>query len=166
MQFDSFGQNNMPFSRNQAGGPGGYELTYNPSVNKLFWYNSSFSKQESWSPQTNTWYHLAVVRSQGLLHFYANGIELGTGSVNTSNIVGDHPLYIGADKNANWGMNGKLDEFRISKIARWTSNFTPPVTAYPSDTSTNLLLHFDNQVKEALSAFSPKPSGKFGGECA
>jgi hypothetical protein len=39
---------------------------------------------------------------------------------------------------------GWLDELRISKgVARWTSNFTPPTSAYTGDSGTVLLLHMD-----------------------
>ncbi len=39
---------------------------------------------------------------------------------------------------------GWLDEVRISNVARWTTNFTPPTTPYRRDNNTLLLLHFDD----------------------
>ena len=39
---------------------------------------------------------------------------------------------------------GWLDEVRISNVARWTTNFTPPTTPYRRDNDTVLLLHFND----------------------
>ena len=37
-----------------------------------------------------------------------------------------------------------LDEVRVSSVARWTSNFTPPTLRYSTDGSTSILWHFDD----------------------
>jgi hypothetical protein len=48
-------------------------------------------------------------------------------------------------------VDGYVDEFRVSKgIARWTSNFTSPTTAYTPDVYTKLLLHFDEASGAAI----------------
>jgi len=84
----------------------------------------------SWSPSTNTWYHIALTKdSSGVYKFYVNGTSIGSATDTTplNNFAGT--LRIG-DANGNY-MNGWIDELRISKgIARWTSNFTPPTAAY------------------------------------
>lgn len=39
-------------------------------------------------------------------------------------------LMIGKYRDYGLYLNGMIDEFRISNIARWTSNFTPPARPY------------------------------------
>ena len=82
----------------------------------------------------NTWYHIAVVRASGTCKIYIDGVNDDTV---TSNDASNWPnvstnLSIGIAYNSFFeGLSGWLDEVRISKgIARWTSNFTPPTSAY------------------------------------
>lgn len=79
----------------------------------------------------NTWHHIAVVRSSGIISLYVDGVIHGPFSCSDS-IVSSSNLYIGSDQsNSNW-FSGNLGEIRISKgIARWTTNsFTPPISPY------------------------------------
>lgn len=83
---------------------------------------------------TGTWYHVAIVRNSATLTCYLNGTaeattyNISTYSVNSSQA----PLLIGnaGYSYATEGFNGWIDEFRISKVARWTSDFTPPIAEY------------------------------------
>jgi len=84
----------------------------------------------------NTWTHRAVVRSGSNLLFFKNGTLEYTYDVG-SNVVGyssSRPWGIG-----NWASDlmttgypyiGYLDEFRVSDVARWTTNFTPSAEPY------------------------------------
>ncbi len=101
-----------------------------------------------WKPSVDTWYHLAVVRSEMGWYCFIDGesktltYAYDTESIPFENLSG--PLYIGL----NWYqsfLNGNLDELRISKdIARWTSDFTPATEEYTviSELSSLLLLGF------------------------
>ena len=92
----------------------------------------------SWSPSTNTWYHLAVVRGWGgNANDYAitvNGTSIATGTDDSTFpdyaslfVVGNGGSFTGYDQY----LHGWIDEFRVSKgIARWTANFAPPRMAY------------------------------------
>ena len=99
---------------------------------QLRWYYS-------WSPSVNTWYHVAIVRTGATtVNVYIDGTggattvyyDLG-GNLNDISAA----LHIGdASASYSYGVNGWIDEFRISKgIAKWTSNFTPPTSAYASE---------------------------------
>ena len=83
---------------------------------------------------TGTWYHLAWVRSSATITFFIDGISAGTGTIGQLNAWrggSTDKLLIGTwHANDSNNLDGKLDEFRISKNARWTSNFTPPSVAY------------------------------------
>ena len=76
------------------------------------------------------WVHLAIVRSQSRYwKVYVNGVYA---SGFTSTMVSGYysSLMIGKYRDYGLYLNGMIDEFRISNIARWTSNFTPPARPY------------------------------------
>ena len=71
------------------------------------------------------WVHLALVRYQNVIKLYSNGSVIGeTGTITstpTSNQVVSSILPFSGSK---------VDEFRFSNYAVWTSNFTPPTAPY------------------------------------
>jgi hypothetical protein len=83
---------------------------------------------------TNTWYHIALVRSGSSWYLFQAGTQCGATQTDADaipDIAGG--AAIGADVRGAGGyyINGWLDEFRVSKgVARWTSNFTPPAAPY------------------------------------
>ena len=80
----------------------------------------------------SNWHHLAVVRNSLSLKLYIDGINDGIRDV-TGVTLYDSPdkFAIGrqGEYNANY-FDGWVDEFRWSKIARWSTTFTPPLQAY------------------------------------
>jgi hypothetical protein len=77
---------------------------------------------------TNTWYHIALVRSGSVFTTYIDGVANGTAS-SASSISNNtsYPLRLGARGNADQPLDGYIDDLRITKgVARYTSNFTPP----------------------------------------
>jgi len=95
---------------------------------------------------TGTWYHVAVVRNGNDFMIFQDGTQCGT-TVTDSDLIPNlaAALEIGAYASGfSDGLNGWLDEFRVSKgVARWTSDFTPPTARYVRDSYTKLLLHMD-----------------------
>lgn len=83
------------------------------------------------SVTAGSWVHWAFVRKDGTLKAYRNGIlfastnmsgtlsHLGNKAVVGDYRQGDHSYF-----------KGYMDEFRISDVARWTSDFTPPMEPY------------------------------------
>lgn len=102
---------------------------------------------------TNTWHHVAIVRHSGTLNGAIDGV-FGTGVSNSTSISSTYPLTIGDDLGDNGPWTGWLKEVRISNVARWTSNFTPPASEYTPDIYTALLLHMD-------SGFTDSAGGSF-----
>jgi hypothetical protein len=91
----------------------------------------------------NTWSHVALSRSGNNTRLFLNGVQQGVTYSDTRNYIAT-PVTIGARFNNIQNFNGYIDELRISKgVARYTSNFAPPVAAFTSDSSTVLLLHFN-----------------------
>lgn len=73
----------------------------------------------------NTWHHLAVVRKNGVIDLYFNGVK-GTSYSSSLNMV-DGNIYIGANSSGGDAYIGYIDELRITKdIARYSVDFTPP----------------------------------------
>jgi len=94
----------------------------------LFNINGSIITQgNSASWNVDQWYHIAAVRSGTTVTLYRNGISVASGVLATA-ISFNAILDIGSAGGLA-GIHGYIDEYRISNVARWTSNFTPP--SYP-----------------------------------
>jgi hypothetical protein len=110
----------------------------------------------------NTWYHIAVVRlTSGQMRIFVNGnldrqyngpagnVSYRVGRGITDNQWYNEPfLVIGAEKhdydpNTYLSFRGWVDEVRISNVARYASNFTPPSAPFTPDANTVGLYHFD-----------------------
>lgn len=82
---------------------------------------------------TNTaWNHVAFVRNGGTVTLYLNGAVQTSAAVSGSvpDIALDWQIGNRGDGSTN-NYLGMIDEFRFSVgIARWTTTFTPPTTAY------------------------------------
>ncbi|NBP02308.1 MAG: LamG domain-containing protein [Proteobacteria bacterium] len=82
----------------------------------------------------NTWTHLAYVvtnlgyRTTGYT-WYVNGANVSAGVSNVEYLFTTQPIYIsyaGTDSPASFGyFHGYIDDLRVTKQARYTSNFTP-----------------------------------------
>ncbi len=109
-------------------------VLFTPDLNTIILYtrdgNSSWTLGSSLV--VNTWYHIAIVRSGSTITGYLNGTSIGTRTDGNELNVDQDALYIGNNSGGSSSFDGWIDEFRISKgVARWTSNFTPPTSAYP-----------------------------------
>lgn len=92
------------------------------------------------------WHHIAVIRNGNAFKIFVDGTvgavtDTISGSQNFDvNMVVEIANRFGGGETA----LGWIDELRVSKgIARWTSNFTPPVAEYATDGNTVLLLHMN-----------------------
>ena len=91
----------------------------------------------------NTKTHFAVSYDGSKIYFFADGSLVQSWTVTLSAV--NYYLAVGADPNGIGGClsaNSTVDEFRISKICRYTENFTP-ATRFTNDADTLSLLHFD-----------------------
>lgn len=92
-----------------------------------------------WTPDTDTWYHIAIVRASGELLFFVDGVQMGLPIADANTyFVGVEPLSIcGQVSGTNTvdtttTLDGWVDEFRQTVgFARYTSNFAPPTDKFP-----------------------------------
>lgn len=75
------------------------------------------------------WYHLAVVKSSNKVYFFVNGQLKSTQDNVQSYSMLNGECDIGSQGSAYY-FSGYIDELRISNVARWTSDFSVPTTAY------------------------------------
>ena len=95
------------------------------------------SSQSMGAAVTNQWVHRAMVRNGSSLLLFANG-ELKT------TITGVSSIYVPANTirmshcwTPSVSMTGRIDEFRLSSVARWTTSFTLPNAPYVNEIYTS-----------------------------
>lgn len=91
------------------------------------------------------WEHCAIVYNKTTLlcTIYINGIDVAddTGLNAASSANPEYPMYIGRKVNPTGQyFDGYMDEVRISKIERYTENFTPPTEPFPNAVDPSPLL--------------------------
>lgn len=90
-----------------------------------------FEGAPAFNKTPNQWVHWAVIRNGNMMYTYRNGTLYWSGEISGSIFWNGTGLVIGSFLyDANHYFNGYIDEFRVSNIARWTGNFTPPTEAY------------------------------------
>jgi hypothetical protein len=110
--------------------------SYNGNVNGLNIAKSGIADLDycAFTFATNTWYHIAVVRSGTTIYFFVNGTQQttqGSGAGSFSFVNPTSGFYIGCNNDTNEQFAGYIDDFRITKgYARYTSNFTAPTSAF------------------------------------
>ena len=98
---------------------------------------------------SNTWYHLAIVRSGSTIKVYLDGSSIisttNSSTINPGNGIRFGSWYSGTDY-----YNGYMDEIRISNKARYTTGFSGslPTTAFTDDNNTLLLIHGDGSIED------------------
>jgi hypothetical protein len=107
-----------------------WKMIFNNNNVQLSIFNSGLTLQSLNHITTNTWYHIAIVREGSLFTLFVNGVVNSTftysGSVDNgvSNIIKLGGITAGTT------MDGYIDDFRLSNIARYHTNFTPPTSDY------------------------------------
>jgi hypothetical protein len=122
----------------------GIYFGYWHNANKFSIYiNGSERLSASDGLSTNTWYHIALVRSGSTLTLYRDGTSRGTGTYSGTVLT---PTFTAIGVNTEYLPHtwaGYMDEVRVSNSARYTANFTPSTTPFQNDANTVLLLHCD-----------------------
>ncbi|CAO3438473.1 LamG-like jellyroll fold domain-containing protein [Azospirillum palustre] len=143
-RFDSLTSNPIVWDTRPAGSSGNNPaliILSNGSVR--IWINGTNRDTASGLIATNAFYHIAFVRRSGTAAIYVNGVSALTWAESytlpNSQIIIGQSAAIGSNTLTGW-----LDQFRVSKIARYSANFTPPTTAFVTDADTVHLFSFDD----------------------
>lgn len=91
---------------------------------------------------TNTWYHIAIVRSGSTVTIYRNGQRVGSGT-DSNNYNANSNVVIGGGSNTgfnNYWVNGYISNLRILKgTALYRASFIPPTSPLTAVANTSLL---------------------------
>lgn len=102
----------------------GYIIVGNASVN-IFIGSTAFTSYR------DKWTHVAHTRSGTTHRVFIDGVLMAT-ATSSASIGETNEMYIGNDPYYGPVYNGWIDEVRVTKgVARYTSNFTVPSSAYP-----------------------------------
>jgi len=115
-----------------------FGLTGTGTVNRVFFglNYSGYLLTSSGTVSLNTWTHIAVTKYGSSWKLFINGINDGTAtSSSTATVNTSCLLYVGSASydpgSTTRSLTGYINDLRITKgIARYTSNFTPPTTAF------------------------------------
>jgi surface protein len=103
---------------------GGYIVVGNASVN-IFLGSTNFTSYR------DKWTHVAHTRSGNTHRVFIDGVLMAT-ATSSASIGETNEMYIGNDPYYGPVYNGWIDEVRVTKgVARYTSSFTVPASAYP-----------------------------------
>ena len=134
VNFASLGANRIIVDAWNTSQSGSWQLYYSNGNTKFTWYVGGATVFTSTTtPNTGTWYHVAVTRSSGTLRMFVNGTLEATVASNTTDLTHTCPLAIGCQLSTVTNIqNGYIDDVRITKgIARYTANFSVPTAALP-----------------------------------
>jgi len=106
---------------------------YINSSSKLALFTSNADRITAGSAlSASTWTHVVLARSGSTLAIYMNGVQSATATYSTTmTCPGRISIASGFDNAA--PLNGYIDDLRITKgVARYISNFTPPIARMPN----------------------------------
>lgn len=125
----------IPFSDDYARDTYGFTIKMQVAYNTNFF---EFGNYEQWNVtgflnhynnNNNVWNHIAITCKNGHTRIFINGQKIAEKSSYYPTLR-NHKLCIGGRDGNDSNCDGYYDEFRISNVARWTSNFTPPTEPY------------------------------------
>lgn len=104
--------------------------------------------------ETGKWVHRAIVRKDGVMSFYKDGVKQAE-----ANYTDSFPYYsgskftlgssYGSGQASRW-FDGYMEEIRVSDVARWTANFTPPEKPYAKEAAGELYIKINGTWKLAM----------------
>jgi Concanavalin A-like lectin/glucanases superfamily len=94
---------------------------------------AAFVSNQASSFSTGVWYHIAFCRASGTLRLFKDGVQQGSSVTDSTNWISAGNARCGANEIGTQTLFGYMQDVRITKgYARYTSNFTPPTSAFPT----------------------------------
>lgn len=119
----------------QVGGVSASWLLYlNTSRILLFgWNNTAQLIQSPSALNLSQWYHVAVARSGSTIRMFIDGTQVASTAISYT-FASSTEFTVGSSSNdfSSARLNAYIDDIRLTKVARYTSNFTPPTSAHPN----------------------------------
>jgi len=98
------------------------------------------------------WYHVAASYDGATIRIFRDGTQVTSGAQTGTLLAGANKIYFGG-KRYDWSdqnfLNGVIDEARLSKVVRYTANFTAPTAPFTNDSNTVGLWHFNENTGTA-----------------
>ena len=119
-----------PFVR--VDGSGTFDFGYDFSTAQLKHSGAAAIFAVSQTFTAGIWYHVALTRASGSCRLFVNGIQVGTTVTGNTDNYGSSAFKVGGSSYSGAHvMAGYIDDLRITKYARYTSNFTPINSSHP-----------------------------------
>jgi len=117
-------------------------VSYEGGSSDFFWINDIAIGNVSRNHIGQGWQHMAMVRHNGVVKGYENGVNYFTSSNGNLPITAtDVPLYVGTGEIAAGTFRGYIKDLHIIKgTAKYTGNFTPPIYPIQSQVGSVFLL--------------------------
>jgi hypothetical protein len=111
-------------------GSGTFDFGYDYSVAQIKYNGSGAIFAISQTFTVGTWYHVALTRASGSSRLFVNGTQVGSTATGDTNNYASGAFKVGGSSySGSHVMSGYIDDLRITKAARYTTNFTPPTKA-------------------------------------
>lgn len=92
----------------------------------------AFNLTSTATMSVDTWYHIAGTRSGSTFRLFVDGNQEASQSASDALVSNSTVMTWASYTNPLLGLNGRLDDIRITAgVARYTGNFTPPTQAFP-----------------------------------
>lgn len=125
-------------------GSGAPFRVYQYGTNFEFWYTGA-GHIDATGIAMNSWYHVAITRSSGVLRLFVNGTQAGSNVTSTLNYPTSN-FRIGMDSAGTYPFIGYISDVRaVSGTALYTTTFIPPTQPLTAVSGTSLLTCQSNQ---------------------
>ena len=118
------------FDGRPSGSQGAYPLLFVSDGELKYYVSTGYRIQYGTALNADTWYHIALCRSGTSTKLFLDGTQVGSTYSDSNNYLSGLAHFGAASRNSSTYLNGYLDEIRISRMARYTSNFTAPTEPF------------------------------------
>lgn len=132
------GSSTILIATNGAGVGNGFEFFFNTGSDLRIMVGGNITIL-SWNAATpsgtGVWIHYCAERAGTTVRIYENGVSKAS-TTSVQNFTGNNSsLRLGGRNDGYYFVNGWIDEFRVSNIARYNGDFTPQTTEFCSASS-------------------------------